>query len=153
MHLETSIGENMTDTLENLIAEQNQHAASSTLTDEDNVVTAAKLSDCSTWEELADETLRIAAPKHVDREQLRLPRLTKDQAIVLTAYTGVVHGDFEDFAAACEKRLGRPIFSDPYYDYKSERLTGRPLFSEDYHSTSREIQKIFRKDFFKIQPE
>jgi hypothetical protein len=98
----------MTDTLENLIAEQNHHAASSTLTDEDNVVSNKKLS---------------------------LPRLTKDQAIVLTAYTGVLCGSLEEFAAACEKRLGRPILMDEYPGLKYQ------------------ITAAFADDFQAIQPE
>lgn len=41
-------------------------------------------------------------------------RLTKDQAAILSAYTGFLCGDFGDMAEYCEKIMGRPIWTHQY---------------------------------------
>ncbi len=38
-------------------------------------------------------------------------KLTKEQAVVLSAYTGFLMCDFSDMHAYIEKKLGRPIFT------------------------------------------
>ena len=60
-----------------------------------------------------------------------MQKLTKEQAIVLTAYTGVTCCPFSDFHKECEKRFGRPIFT---HEFSSEKLC-------------EEIKEAFKADF------
>lgn len=41
-------------------------------------------------------------------------RLTKEQAAIITAYTGVMAGPWEDFHEYAEKLLGRPVWSHEF---------------------------------------
>ncbi|AGR46564.1 hypothetical protein TW1_048 [Pseudoalteromonas phage TW1] len=43
-------------------------------------------------------------------------KLTKEQAIVLTAYTGTLCCDFSSFHADVEKRIGHAVFSHMFGD-------------------------------------
>lgn len=48
-----------------------------------------------------------------------MKRLTREQAAILTASTGVVLGPFEDLHAYAEKKLGHPIFT---HEFGSESM-------------------------------
>jgi hypothetical protein len=60
-----------------------------------------------------------------------MKKLTKDQAIVITGFTGVTACQFVDFHGDVEKRLGHPVFSHQFGDEK---------FSEM-------IKELYRMDF------
>ena len=49
----------------------------------------------------------------------RIPRLTKEQAAIIGAYTGIAVGPFEDIQEYAEKILGHPIFT---HEFASKRL-------------------------------
>ena len=40
--------------------------------------------------------------------------MTKNEAAIVSAYTGILIGRFSDVAEYCEKILGRPIFTHEY---------------------------------------
>lgn len=40
-----------------------------------------------------------------------MQQLTKEQALIITAYTGVMSCPFSDFHEFAEKKLGRPIWT------------------------------------------
>lgn len=40
-----------------------------------------------------------------------MPRLTEEQAAVLSAYTGILFGDFSVMHAYIEKLMGRPVYT------------------------------------------
>ena len=63
-----------------------------------------------------------------------MTKLTKEQSIVVSAYTGFIACDFSDLHEAVESRLGRPIF-------------GHELGSEELME---EIRDAFREDFLAI---
>lgn len=43
-----------------------------------------------------------------------IDKLTKDQAVIITAFTGVLCCDWRDFHAYAERALGRPVFSHEF---------------------------------------
>ena len=47
--------------------------------------------------------------KGLEGPTLPLPRLSREQGAVLSAYTGVLCGDFEDLHAYVEQLYGRPV--------------------------------------------
>lgn len=49
-----------------------------------------------------------------------LPRLTKDQAAIIGAFTGVCMGPFGDIQEYAERKLGRPIWT---HEFASEALS------------------------------
>lgn len=49
-----------------------------------------------------------------------IPRLTKEQAAIIGAFTGVTVGPFGDIQEYAEKKLGRPIWT---HEFASEWLT------------------------------
>ena len=60
--------------------------------------------------------------------------MSKDEAAVIMAFTGVMLGKFSHFHAYAEKIIGRPIFTHEF---------GSKLMSE-------EIKKAAKDDFLKI---
>jgi hypothetical protein len=62
--------------------------------------------------------------------------LTKEQAIVVSAYTGVLACEFPDLHEAIEERLGRPVFT--------HELGSGPVWDE--------IKAAFRDDFMALAP-
>ena len=58
-------------------------------------------------------------------------RLTQEQALVITGFTGVTCCKFRDFHADVERRLGRPVFT---HEFGSEHL-------------SDELREAYRADF------
>lgn len=63
-----------------------------------------------------------------------LPKLTKEQAIILTGYTGITCVPMSDFQADVEKRLARPVWT---HEFASEE------FSE-------KIKEIYKEYFLKL---
>ncbi len=47
---------------------------------------------------------------------MNAPRLTKEQAAIIGAYTGFAAGSFGDVQEYAEKVLGRPIFTHEFAD-------------------------------------
>jgi hypothetical protein len=56
----------------------------------------------------------------------KVPALTKDQAAILSAYTGFLCGNFSDLHRYAEKVLGRPIWTHQF-----------PSISEELHLASK----------------
>ena len=63
--------------------------------------------------------------------------LSKEQAIIISAYTGYLCCEFSDMHQAVEKKLGYPVWT---HQFASEE------FSE-------EIRKVFKEDFLSLVPE
>ena len=63
-----------------------------------------------------------------------MTKLTKEQAIIVSAYTGFMACNFSDLHEAVEFRLGRPVF---VHELGSEELM-------------KEIRHAFREDFLAI---
>lgn len=65
-------------------------------------------------------------------------KLTKEQAIILTAFTGVLCcTSFENFHKAVEEKLGRPVWTHQ--------------FGDEY--LMKQIKEAFREDFLSILPD
>ena len=56
-------------------------------------------------------------------------KLTKEQGIIITGYTGIICAYLKDFHLECEKRLGRPILLHEFLYLKQEI---KALFKEDF---------------------
>jgi hypothetical protein len=65
------------------------------------------------------------------------PKLTKEQAVILMGYTGIVLCDFNDFHKDVEERLGRPVF---------DVMFGSEEFME-------KLKPYYEADFFALLPE
>lgn len=65
------------------------------------------------------------------------PKLTKEQAIIISGYTGVLICNFADLHGDVERRLGRPVWT---HEFGSEQ------FSED-------LKTLYRPDFLELAPE
>lgn len=63
-----------------------------------------------------------------------MKKLTKEQAIVITGFTGITACQFADFHGDVEKRLGHPVWRHQFDDKK---------FMEN-------IQELYRKDFLSM---
>lgn len=63
-----------------------------------------------------------------------MKKLTKEQAVIISAYTGIICCPFSDFHAAVEKRLKRPVYTHEF------------AFKEIMD----EIKNAFKKDFVAI---
>ena len=63
-------------------------------------------------------------------------RLTKEQGIIITGYTGFLCCHIGDFHKDSEKRIGRPIFTHEFGD-------------KDFMSILREY---YKEDFWEIMP-
>lgn len=63
-----------------------------------------------------------------------IQKLTKEQAVIITGFTGILCGSFSDFHADVEKRLGR----------------GVQTFEMGMKSFMTEIKKLYEADFIEI---
>ncbi len=63
-----------------------------------------------------------------------MTKLTKEQAIVITGYTGITACNFGDFHGDVEKRLGHPVWTHQFGDKQ---------FME-------RIQELYRADFMEM---
>jgi hypothetical protein len=63
-----------------------------------------------------------------------MQKLTQEQALVITGYTGILACKFSDFHADCVKRLGRPIFTHEFANPKVKE----------------EIENSYRPDFMEM---
>jgi len=63
-----------------------------------------------------------------------MKRLTKEQAIIISGYTGFTACDFGDFHEAVEKKLGHPVWTHQF---------GDEAFAE-------KVNDAFREDFLSI---
>lgn len=60
-----------------------------------------------------------------------MDRLTKEQAAIIGAFTGISCGPFSDMHEAVEKKLGRPVYTHEFADYDfMEQL--REEFRDDF---------------------
>ena len=59
-------------------------------------------------------------------------KLTKQQCIILTGFTGILHGDVGDFMKDASDRIGYSIFT------------------HQFPSLVKEIKELYREDFLKI---
>lgn len=65
-----------------------------------------------------------------------MKKLTMEQAVVISAYTGVLICQFRDMHKAVEKKFGRPVFTHEFAQ-------------EDFVE---EIKMKFRDDFIALEP-
>ena len=58
-------------------------------------------------------------------------RLTREQGAIVSAYTGITAGPFEDMHAYAERKLGRPVWT---HEFASEALMAelREAAKEDF---------------------
>ncbi|QXL90509.1 hypothetical protein [Salmonella phage NINP13076] len=63
-----------------------------------------------------------------------MTRLTKEQAIIITAFTGFTACDFSIFHEDLEKRLGRPVWT-------------HELANKEFAS---QVKDLYKDDFLKI---
>lgn len=61
-----------------------------------------------------------------------IPKLTKEQAIILTGFTNIICCKFSDLHEDVEKRMGRPVMTHEFV-----RLAD-------------EIKELYRKDFMEL---
>lgn len=60
-----------------------------------------------------------------------MQRLTKEQAIIVSAYTGFLCCNFSDMHKAVEEKLNRPVFN---IEFASNEDEVREAFKEDFLS-------------------
>ena len=65
------------------------------------------------------------------------PKLTKEQAIIISGYTEILICDFADLQEDVEKRLGRPVLTHEFADGE--------FWSE--------VKAMYRDDFINLAPE
>jgi len=63
-----------------------------------------------------------------------MKQLTKEQAIILTGFTGIMMLNFGEFHEAVEKRLGHPVFTHQFG-------------SQDFMDM---LKELYREDFIKL---
>jgi hypothetical protein len=63
-----------------------------------------------------------------------MTKLTKEQAIVITGYTGITACNFSDFHGDVEKRLGHPVWTHQFGDKQF----------------AKKIQELYRADFMEM---
>lgn len=63
-----------------------------------------------------------------------IKKLTKDQAIIISGFTGILCGEFSDFHADVEKRLGR----------------GVQTFEFGFKEFMAEVKKLYEADFVEM---
>ncbi len=61
-----------------------------------------------------------------------MQKLTKEQAVVVSGYTGFLICDFSDMHREIEKRLGRPVFTHMLGDTTFVDEVVRPAFKADF---------------------
>ena len=62
---------------------------------------------------------------------MSIPRLTKEQAAIIGAYTGITAGPFGDIHEYIEQKMGRPIMTHEFADlelFKEIKIAVRPDF-------------------------
>ncbi|HDR8927274.1 DUF7736 domain-containing protein [Burkholderia vietnamiensis] len=64
-----------------------------------------------------------------------MTKLTKEQAVVITGFTGIVCCKFSDFHADAERRKGGPIWT------------------HEFASNRDELRELYRDDFMKLLPD
>ena len=64
-------------------------------------------------------------------------KLTKEQAIILTGFSGKLFCNFSDFHEDVEKRLGHPVWTHEFGD-------------KDFVAR---VKELYREDFLEIIPE
>lgn len=65
-----------------------------------------------------------------------MQKLTKEQGIVLSGFTGIMMCGFSDFHADVEKRMNRPVWT---HEFANE-------------DTAEEIKNLYREDFMAMMP-
>ncbi|MEN6622933.1 MAG: hypothetical protein ABFD50_15465 [Smithella sp.] len=65
-----------------------------------------------------------------------MTKLTMEQAVVISAYTGILSCPFDKMHEAIEKKLGRPVWT---HELASDKV-------------NEEIRKAFRADFLEMIP-
>lgn len=65
------------------------------------------------------------------------PKLTKEQAIIISGYTGVLICNFADLHEDVEKRMGRPVWTHEFGD----------------ESFTEKVEDLYRDDFIDLAPE
>ena len=65
-----------------------------------------------------------------------MKRLTKEQAIVISAYTGVLICDFGDMHEDVERRMKRPVWT---HEFANEEMRKR-------------LRQLYREDFLSMVP-
>ena len=68
---------------------------------------------------------------------MKATKLTQEQALIITGFTGITSTKFSDFHGDVEKRLGRPVWTHQFAD---------PAVWE-------EIKQAYKEDFMAILPE
>lgn len=63
-----------------------------------------------------------------------IPKLTKEQAVIIMGFTGISTCPFSVFHEDVEKRLGRPVFTHQF---------GNKEFAD-------EIKELYREDFINL---
>lgn len=58
-----------------------------------------------------------------------MKKLTKEQSVILTGFTGILHGSFSDFHEDVEKRLGRPIYTHEFIALNNDI---KALYADDF---------------------
>lgn len=65
------------------------------------------------------------------------PKLTKEQAIIVSGYTGFLICQFSDLQNDVEKRMGRPVWTHEFGD----------------ESFTEQVEDLYREDFIALAPE
>jgi hypothetical protein len=69
--------------------------------------------------------------KLMERKMSTIPKLTLEQGIILTGFTGITCCKFSDFQGDVEKRLGHPVWTHQFGDKEfAEKI--RELYKEDF---------------------
>ena len=61
-----------------------------------------------------------------------MQELTKEQKIVITAYTGTLCCEFSDFHGDLEKRIGHPVWTHQLGDKQFVNEKVKPLYKDDF---------------------
>lgn len=78
-----------------------------------------------------DDYVKLCPRKHPESET----KLTEEQAIIVTGYTGKITGDEGKFYADLEKRLGRKIVNSEIPSIGQEKISS--LYKQDFQSLAR----------------
>lgn len=68
--------------------------------------------------------------------EMKIKRLTKEQAIIISAFTGVLCCDFSDLHDAIEKKISHPVYVHELGD----------------KNMAKRIKEAFREDFLSLLP-
>lgn len=68
--------------------------------------------------------------------------ITKQHAIIITGYTGILACDFSDFHEDVEKRLGRPVYTHEFVALKADI---KELYEKDFSDLCRQIGKSVKE--------